>query len=193
MNVSPLDLRQQRFRNAFLGFDKIEVTALLMAVADDYELAVRESDRLRHELVRMEAALAEHREHEKSLKFTLLAAQKVADDLRANAEEEARRLVQDAQARSELLFEQAQSRIDTVHRDIENLKLSRRQVETSIESTIQTLRTTLEFVRDQDVYEREDKILLHRPRSNDDTQAADSRAVDLQDVRASGLHEAKAG
>jgi hypothetical protein len=44
------------------------------------------------------------------------------------------------------------------------LKLKRREVETSIESIMQTLRNTLEFVRDQDNREREDKILLHRPR-----------------------------
>src|SRR5437868_10222408 len=47
MNVSPLDLRQQRFRSGFRGFDKVEVTAFLAAVADDYEQALRETDRLR--------------------------------------------------------------------------------------------------------------------------------------------------
>ena len=47
MNVSPLDLRQQRFRSAFRGFDKIEVASFLAAVADDYEQALRETDRLR--------------------------------------------------------------------------------------------------------------------------------------------------
>ena len=36
MNVSPLDLRQQKFRSAFRGFDKVEVASFLAAVADDY-------------------------------------------------------------------------------------------------------------------------------------------------------------
>ena len=49
MNVSPLDLRQQKFRTAFRGFDKIEVTAFLAAAADDYEAALRETDRLRQD------------------------------------------------------------------------------------------------------------------------------------------------
>jgi len=35
MNVSPLDLRQQRFRSAFRGFDRVEVTSFLAAVAED--------------------------------------------------------------------------------------------------------------------------------------------------------------
>ena len=93
MNVSPLDLRQQKFNKSFRGFDPVEVTAFMMAVAEDYEQALRETDRLRTDLTRMEAVLNEHREHERNLKSTLLAAQKLADDIKAHAEEEARRIV----------------------------------------------------------------------------------------------------
>ena len=63
MNVSPLDLRQQRFRTAFRGFNRLEVSSFLQAVADDYEQALRETDRLRQDLSRTEAMLNEHREH----------------------------------------------------------------------------------------------------------------------------------
>ena len=48
------------------------------------------------------------------------------------------------------------------------MKLKRRDVETSIEATIQTLRNTLEFVREQDVRDREDRLLLYRPRGDAD-------------------------
>jgi hypothetical protein len=44
------------------------------------------------------------------------------------------------------------------------MKLKRRDVETTLESTIQTLRNTLEYVREQEQRERDEKILLHRPR-----------------------------
>ena len=37
----------------------------------------------------MEAILDEHREHEKNLQSTLMTAQKLADDIKANAELEA--------------------------------------------------------------------------------------------------------
>src|SRR4029450_3792442 len=108
MNVSPLDLRQQRFSNALRGFDKVEVTSFLMAVADDYEQALRETDRLRQEVARLEGMVGGHREQEKSLQSTLLTAQKLADDIRQNservaeeirrrAEEKARRMIREAQ------------------------------------------------------------------------------------------------
>src|SRR5262249_19204023 len=148
MNVSPLDLRQQRFGTVLRGFDKVEVTSFLLAVADDYEQALRETDRLRQEVTRLEAIVSEHREHDRSRKTTVLAAQRLADDIKATAEQEARRITRDAQSRSDLLLEKTQARLEDVQREIDGLKLKRRDVETTIESTIQTLRNTLEYIRE---------------------------------------------
>ncbi len=164
MNVSPLDLRQQRFGTTMRGFDKVEVTSFLMAVADDYEQALRETDRLRTDLARLEGIVSQHRENEKNLQNTLVTAQKLADDTRANAEEEARRIVRDAQSRSELLLQKTESRLEDIQREIDGMKLKRRDVETMIESTIQTLRNTLEFVKEQETREREDTVVFHRSR-----------------------------
>jgi len=168
MNVSPLDLRQQRFATSLRGFDKIEVTSFLLAVADDYETALRETDRLRQDLSRMEAILNEHREQEKSLQSTLITAQKLADDIKKNAELEAQRIIREAEGRSDLLLEKTSARLEDVQREIDGMKLKRKSVETSIEATIQTLRNTLEYVREQDERDREERlILLHRPRHQD--------------------------
>src|SRR5262249_49718843 len=117
MNISPLDLRQQRFRSAIRGFDKVEVASFLAAVADDYEQALREADRLRQDLNRMEAALSEHRNAEKDLKATLMAAQRLADDIKAHAEQEARRIIQEAESRSDLLLEKTQARLEDIQRE----------------------------------------------------------------------------
>ena len=171
MKVSPLDLRQQRFRKTFRGFDKVEVASFLAAVAEDYEQALRETDKLRQDLMRMEAVLNEHREHERNLKNTLMTAQKLADEIKANADLESRRIIDDAESRSDLMFERMQARLEDVQRDIDGLKLKRRDVELSIEAAVQALRSTLEFVRDQDSRDRDDKILLHRPRHLDPIEA----------------------
>jgi cell division initiation protein len=185
MNVSPLDLRQQQFRSAIRGFDKVEVTSFLMAVADDYEQALRETDRLRQELARMEGVLEEHRDHEKNLQTTLYAAQKLSDDIKLHAEEEARRILREAQGRSDLLLEKTQSRLEDVQREIDGMKMKRRDVETTIESTIQTLKNTLEYVRDQEQREREEKILIHRPRLQEAPQERDAAdfSGNVQDAR----------
>ena len=188
MNVSPLDLRQQRFRKKFRGLDPVEVAAFMAAVADDYEQALRETDQLRQDLMRTEAALAHHREHEKNLQSTLTTAQKLSDDIRgnaqrlsedirANAEKEAGRIIRDAEGRSDLLLEKTQARLEDIQREIDGLRLKRRDAETSLEATISTLKNTLEFVREQEAREREDKILQHRPRFTvvEDTEAQQPR------------------
>lgn len=167
MNVSPLDLRQQKFKSAMRGYDRGEVDALLTAVADDYEGAIREADRLRDEVARLEALLAEHRSEEKSLKNTLLSAQRLADELREKAEADAQRIVRDAEGRADLLIQKAQARHEDLQREIDGLRARRRETETSVEAIINALKNTLDFVREQDQKEREDKIRLLRPRSSE--------------------------
>ena len=177
MNVSPLDLRHQRFRVAFRGFDQVEVTSLLAAVADDYEQALRETDHLRQDLGRMEAMLNEHREHEKNLQNTLLTAQKLSDEIKDHAREEAVRIVREAEGRADLLLEKTQLRLDDLQREIDGLKLKRRQVETSIEGTIQTLRDTLDYIRNSDAHQGDEKILVHRPRPSGEPASTENKPL----------------
>jgi cell division initiation protein len=164
MKVTPLDLRQQKFKTVMRGYDRAEVEAFLNETAEDYEQALREADRLRDDLTRSQSSLDEHREGERNLRNTLLTAQRLADEIRNNAEAEGKRLIREAEGRSDLIISKAQARLDEVQREIDGLRLKRREVENSLESTIATLRNSLEFVREQDQKERDDKILLHRPR-----------------------------
>ena len=180
MKVSPLDLRQLRFRTAFRGFDRAEVLALMAEVADDYEHALREVDTLGQEVAKLDALLEQHREHERDLRNTMVTAQKLSEDIRTNADAQARQIVREAEGRSDLLLQKTQARMEDVQREIDGMKMKRREVENSLESTIASLRNTLEFVREQDQRERDDKILLHRPRQVEAPQRvaqAESRAA----------------
>jgi cell division initiation protein len=163
LTISPLDLRQPRFGTAMRGFDRTEVTAFLEEAATDYEHALRENDRLRGEIVRLEASLNQFRELEGSLKSTLMSAQKVGDDMRENAQQEAARIIRDAEARADVLVEKAQRRLEDIEREIDGLRLKRREAETNIEATISTLHNTLDFIREQERRERENKVVPHRP------------------------------
>jgi cell division initiation protein len=167
MKVTPLDLRQQRFRSAMRGFEREEVTAFLNEVADDYEQALREADRLRDELTRAQASLEEHREHERNLRNTLLTAQKLSDEIRNNAELDSKRIVREAEGRADLILQKAQARLEDVQREIDGMRLKRKDVEASLESTISALRNSLDFIKQQDTKEREEKVVLHRPRPLD--------------------------
>lgn len=162
MRVAPLDLKHQRFKTVMRGFDKTEVVAFLTEAADDYEHALRELDRLRQDLGKVEAMLGEHRDREANLRNTLLTAQRLADDMKEAAQQEARLVVKEAQGRADLIIQHAQIRLEEVERSINEMRMRRRDVETTLEASIQSLYHALEFVREQD--RPEEKLLLHRPR-----------------------------
>lgn len=161
-SVSPLDLRQAHFGTSLRGFNKDEVSAMLNEAAEAFEQALRENERLRQEVGRLEGALSHYREIEGTLKSALMSAQKVGDDMRENASQEAARLVRDAETRAAFITEKAERRLEDVQREIDALRLKRRDVERNVSGIITSLSNTLDFIREQD--EREQRVVLHRPR-----------------------------
>jgi cell division initiation protein len=150
LTVTPLDLRKARFGAAMRGFDRAEVTTLLVEAADGYEQALRENDRLRQEVARLESSLIQYRDLEGSLKSTLLIAQKTAEDVRENAAQEAARIVREAEGRAELLMEKAQARMDDVQRAIDALRMKRREAESNLESLVAAIRNTITSIHEQE-------------------------------------------
>jgi cell division initiation protein len=167
MRITPMDMRQHRFKPAMRGYDKTDVVAFLTESADDYEHAMREIDRLRGDLKRMEALLAEHRERERNLRDTLLTAQRLSGELKEAAHTEAKMIVREAQGRADLLIQKAQVRLEELDHDCNEMKLRRRDAEGAVEATIQALYRALEFMRDQDQTRNDDNVRLHRPRQAD--------------------------
>jgi cell division initiation protein len=183
MKVTPLDLRQLRFRTSFRGYNPAEVGAFLAEIADDYEKALRDNDRVKQELSRVQAALDEHREQERNLRNTLLTAQRLADEIRENARQEAARIVREAEGRADLLLQKTQARLEDVQRDIDGLRLKRKDAETALASTITTLNNALDFIRQQEHGERDEKILLHRPRHIDPARPREAEASERDPLR----------
>lgn len=176
MKVTPLDLRQAQFRNRLRGFDPDEVTPFLTDAAYELEQALKDIDRLRQEAARNETILDEFRERENVLRNTLLAAQRLADQIKENAEVEAKTILREAESRADLLLQKAQGRLTELDRDINEMRLRRRDVEGSLEGSIASLSYALDFMRTHDHQaERDEKLLLHRPKM--DTSASVSTAA----------------
>ena len=149
MTPTPLELPSQSFKTAVRGFDKKEVSAFLTELAGEYAEALRDADRLRDEVTRVQALLEEHKEQERNLQSTLLSARKLADEIRHTAEEESQRIIADAQARAEDLVQNMGPRLEALDREISELRKRREQATSGLATTVATLRKTLEAVRTQ--------------------------------------------
>ena len=161
---TPLDVRQAKFSTSMRGYERAEVNAFLLEAADGYEQAMRENERLRQEVARLEASLTQYRELEGALKGALMSAQKVSEDMKETASLDAARIVREAEGRAELITHKAQAALKDIQREIDGLRLKRRESEVALESIIAALHNTLEYVREQD--QREKRIIPHRPLLN---------------------------
>ena len=159
---TPLDVRQAKFSTSMRGYERAEVNSFLLEAADGYEQATRENERLRQEVARLEASLSQYRELEGALKGALMSAQKVSDDMKETASLDAARIIREAEGRAELITQKAQASLEDVQREIDGLRLKRRESEVALESIIAALHNTLEFVREQDQREQH-RVVSHRP------------------------------
>jgi cell division initiation protein len=158
--ITPLEMRQTTFASGWRGYSRDSVRSFLVDASESYEMALRENERLRHEIERLQGSIRQYQDLESGLKSTLVHAQKVADDVRAHAKQEAEHLVKEAQGRAELMMMAAQNRVEDAQREIDGLKLRRREAEANVESIIASLHATLEFIRDQ---QREPRLVPLRP------------------------------
>jgi cell division initiation protein len=150
MKLTPLDIQQQQFRTAPLGFDKREVDAFLDLLANDVEELIRENNSLREEIRRKDVELAEHRERERTLKETMITATRITEDIKQNARKEAEIVVGAAEAQAEQIIQNAHTRLVRIMEDIDELRRQKAQFEGSLKSIISTHQKLLDAMSESE-------------------------------------------
>jgi cell division initiation protein len=138
-NLTPLEIQKQTFSRTIKGYSPDDVRAYLHLVAEEIERLVRENDRYSRESAILREDLEDHSNRERILKDTLLSAQKVAEDLTANARKEAELIVKDAELLSERLIAQTMQRVGDLERSIQDLKFERKMARNKLQSTLDTI------------------------------------------------------
>jgi len=152
-NLTPLDIQRQTFSRNLKGYNTEEVRAYLQLIAEEIERLVRDVDRLSRENGMLREDLDEHNARERILKDTLLSAQKVSEDVKANAAKEAELIVKDAELLSERLTAQAMSRLADLERTIQDLKMERKMARNKLQTTIDTIQQLLMLDVEQEANE----------------------------------------
>ena len=138
-SLTPLEIQKQTFSRAFKGFQADEVRGYLSLVAEEIERLVKEIDRLTRENAHLHEDLDDHSQRERILKDTLLSAQKVSEDVKANARKEAELIVKDAELLADRVIGQAMSRVADIERAIQDLKIERTGLRGKLQTTVDTV------------------------------------------------------
>ena len=185
MRITPLDIQQKQFPVKFRGFDMDEVYAFLELIREEMEELIRENSSLRETVSRLESQLKDYKNMETSLKDTLMTAQQMVDDYKANARKEAELVLRESEIKAEEMLRDAQERVVKIHEDIIDLKGIRRHFKEELKRLIQNHMQFLEFDRER---EGEGEALEgadgpdgggSRLQDQDQKEAEDSRAEGL--------------
>src|SRR5690625_199933 len=158
MNLSPLDIQHMEFPSGLNGYGKRQVREFLERVSRELEDVLRENQQLRDEMKRKDGQIEELEDSEAELKRVVIAAERIANEIRENAKREADLLVKEAeQKRSEILSD-ADSRHERMIREAEN---RRSEVITDAETRLREARNELlRLEREQRLFREQFRALL---------------------------------
>jgi len=139
MKISPMDIQQQQFKGKmFGGLDAEDVDAFLQAVAGEMEELIRENGDLKERLSRNATAIAEMEAREAQLRETMLAAQRITEEMKANAQKEAHLMVSEAELKGERIIADAERKLVELHNQIQELRRDKSQFESGFKGLLDT-------------------------------------------------------
>lgn len=152
--VTPLEIQNHSFSKKWRGIDPVEVEAYLALVGEEIEDLTRARAELESRVRALETENTEHRERERTLRDTLLSAQRASDDIRGAARKEAELTVQQAEDASERLTHHALQRSAEIERAIEDLKIQRTAFRLQLEKLVEVVQHVVERDRVEDEKDR---------------------------------------
>ena len=139
MKITPLDIQQQQFKGKlFGGLDPEDVDAFLQTVSQEMEDLSRENTELKEQIRRNTDTMAELSSREVQLRETILAAQKISEEMKANAQKESTLIISEAELKAERILADADNKLAQLISQIQDLRREKLQFETALKSLLDT-------------------------------------------------------
>ncbi|WLD95083.1 DivIVA domain-containing protein [Alkalihalobacillus sp. AL-G] len=122
MSLTPLDIHNKEFNRGFRGYDEDEVNEFLDQVIKDYEAVIREKKDLHEKLSKLDEKLSYFTNIEETLNKSIIVAQETGEEVKRNANKEARLIVKEAEKNADRIINEALSKSRRIMLDIEELK-----------------------------------------------------------------------
>ncbi|ADH64128.1 MAG: DivIVA domain-containing protein [Deinococcota bacterium] len=123
--LTALDVRYQEFKRGMRGYVVADVREYLGRVADQLGMLLDQNEALRSRIRALEAELAEAKEGEAELRRAVVAAERIAREIRAQAERDAELIKKEAESAREVSLQEVVAEMKRVRVEIEQLKNER--------------------------------------------------------------------
>ena len=149
MEISPLDVRNQVFKKRMKGYDPEEVKQFLDAVADRMEQMLKEREELQAENISLKEKTAYYIDMEQTLKDTLLTAQRISSDARANAQQSAQNILKEAELAAKKTVSDIVGQVEHVSRSRDTLKAETMALVVKLKSMMEAQLSYIESMEDE--------------------------------------------
>ena len=122
MKLSPLDIQHQEFDSAMNGYKKQQVRDFLERVADSFEELLRDNQSLESELEAQGERLEELQVGELELRRTVVSAERIGNQMKEQAEREAKLTLQKAEADRDDILRDAEGQLREVKAELGRTK-----------------------------------------------------------------------
>lgn len=139
MRITPLDIFQREFsRKNIGGLDENEVYGFLKKVGREYETLYAENKALKDQSQRLSGQMEDYLELEKTLKQTLISAQKASGELKDNAEKESELIIKESELQAERILDEARSECEAIAKEIRELKRQKRMLKVELRTVLES-------------------------------------------------------
>ncbi|MDH4140298.1 MAG: DivIVA domain-containing protein [Coriobacteriia bacterium] len=124
MKLTPLDIHHKEFRHSLRGYSEEEVDAFLDEVADEFERLFKENIDLSEKLEAAREQVRQYQEQEHTIRNTMIAAQRSADDIVSKATGESASVLRDAELKAKEIIHNALQQKQKVAAELIRIKQS---------------------------------------------------------------------
>ena len=107
MALTPMDIHNKEFSRSFRGYNEDEVDQFLDEIVDEFEKLYKENMELRDKINNLIDQINQYRTMEKTLKDTLVTAQKTADEVTSLAQKKSELIIREAEEQARKIREEA--------------------------------------------------------------------------------------
>lgn len=151
MPLTPLDIESRRFKRETFGYSRNEVQTFLRAAADALSQVTLEREELGRMMQAARTEIDDYRHRERVLIDALSASEKIGEDRRAAAQQEAERIVGEARFQAEQLLARTREEITRLQQHIIRMKTEREMFENRLSALIDEHRRLLDIRRQEAV------------------------------------------
>ena len=128
-----------------MGLDPGDVEAFVQDMTEELRRLTEENENLKREVQTQESEIKEHREREKTIRAVLVSAQRNAEQIRANAEREAKLIVSEAEVKAEgIVRNEAGNRLIKMEQEMSEMRRNRIQFGARIRALLDAFRQMLD-------------------------------------------------